>query len=42
MIFLGFPWTQAKAAWTGLCAASAVTLEKAELRDMKGMSMVSG
>ncbi|MGA9667903.1 MAG: hypothetical protein WBQ94_01775 [Terracidiphilus sp.] len=42
MITFGFPWSQAKAAWTGLCAASAVTLEKAEVRESEGMAMVSG
>jgi hypothetical protein len=42
MIVLGFPWSQAKAAWTGLCAASAVTREKAELWEVEAMLLASG
>ena len=42
MIVFGFPCSQAKAACTGRCAASAVTREKAELRGKNAMRMVSG
>jgi hypothetical protein len=42
MMVFGFPCSHAKAVCTGLKAASAVTREKAELREKKDMRLVSG
>jgi hypothetical protein len=42
MIFCGLPCSHEKAAWTGLCAASAVTRENDELREKIAMRVVSG